>query len=27
VVVRALDNAGNKSRLRAGPNTLIRVKG
>jgi glucose/arabinose dehydrogenase/PKD repeat protein len=27
VVVRALDNAGNKSRLRAGPSTLIRVKG
>jgi glucose/arabinose dehydrogenase len=27
VVARALDNAGNKSRLRAGPSTLIRVKG
>jgi hypothetical protein len=27
VIVRARDNAGNKSRLRAGPSTLIRVKG
>ena len=27
VVVRARDTAGNKSRLRAGPSTLLRVKG